>query len=95
MQEQRADMVKQVRAIIAEQLGVEADAFKEDASFIDDLGADSLAVVELVLAFEEQFKIDIPDSETEKMRTVADVISYIEQHGRLKRRVQRWRMREW
>jgi acyl carrier protein len=81
VQEQRAEMVNKVREIIAEQLGVEADGFKEDASFIDDLGADSLAVVELVLAFEEQFKIDIPDSETEKMRTVADVISYIEQHA--------------
>ena len=81
MQEERAELVNRVRAIIAEQLGVEADGFKEDASFIDDLGADSLAVVELVLAFEEQFKIDIPDSETEKMRTVADVISYIEQHA--------------
>ena len=81
MQEQRAEMVNKVRAIIAEQLGIQADDFKEDASFIDDLGADSLAVVELVLAFEEHFKIDIPDSETEKMRTVADVVSYIEQHA--------------
>ncbi|HEY6878716.1 MAG TPA: acyl carrier protein [Polyangiales bacterium] len=72
---------QKVRAIIAEQLGVSADGFKDDASFIDDLGADSLAVVELVLAFEEQFSIDIPDAETQKIRTVADAVSYIEQHA--------------
>lgn len=72
---------EKVRAIIAEQLGVEPDGFQDDASFIDDLGADSLAVVELVLAFEEKFSIDIPDTETEKIRTVADAISYIEQHA--------------
>lgn len=72
---------QKVRAIIAEQLGVSADGFKDDASFIDDLGADSLAVVELVLAFEEQFAIDIPDTETQKIRTVADAVSYIEQHA--------------
>ncbi len=72
---------QKVRAIIAEQLGVSADGFKDDASFIDDLGADSLAVVELVLAFEEQFSIDIPDTETQKIRTVADAVSYIEQHA--------------
>jgi acyl carrier protein len=70
-----------VRAIIAEQLGVAADGFKDDASFIDDLGADSLAVVELVLALEEKFAIDIPDTETQKLRTVADAVSYIEQHA--------------
>lgn len=72
---------EKVRAIIAEQLGVSADGFKDDASFIDDLGADSLAVVELVLAFEENFSIDIPDTETQKIRTVADAVSYIEQHA--------------
>ena len=81
MSGQRLQVVEKVRTIIAEQLGVDANGFKEDASFIDDLGADSLAVVELVLAFEEQFKIDIPDTETEKIRTVADVVSYIEQHA--------------
>jgi acyl carrier protein len=72
---------QRVREIIAEQLGVSPDGFKDDASFIDDLGADSLAIVELVLAFEEQFAIDIPDTETEKIRTVADAVSYIEQHA--------------
>lgn len=81
MQEQRIEVARKVREIISEQLGVEPTAFKDDASFIEDLGADSLAVVELVLAFEEQFKIDIPDTETEKIRTVADAVSYIEQHA--------------
>ncbi|HEX5660422.1 MAG TPA: acyl carrier protein [Polyangiales bacterium] len=72
---------EKVRAIIAEQLGVNADGFKDDASFIDDLGADSLAVVELVLALEENFSISIPDTETQNIRTVADAVSYIEQHA--------------
>jgi acyl carrier protein len=72
---------EKVRAIIAEQLGVAPDGFKDDASFIDDLGADSLAVVELVLALEENFSIDIPDTETQKIRTVADAVSYIELHA--------------
>ncbi len=78
---ERMEVSTKVRQIIAEQLGVDAEGFKDDASFIDDLGADSLAVVELVLALEEQFKIDIPDTETEKIRTVADAVSYIEQHA--------------
>jgi len=69
-----------VRGIVVEQLGVDASAVVESASFIDDLGADSLAIVELVLAFEEHFKIDIPESQTEKIQTVGDVVSYIEQH---------------
>jgi acyl carrier protein len=67
-----------VKKIVAEQLGVEESAVVESASFMDDLGADSLAIVELVLAFEEQFKIDIPESETEKIQTVGDAISYID-----------------
>jgi acyl carrier protein len=79
--EAQSQVATRVRSIISEQLGVSADGFKDDASFTDDLGADSLAVVELVLAFEEQFAIDIPDADTEKIRTVADVVSYIEQHA--------------
>lgn len=67
-----------VKKIVAEQLGVEESTVVESASFMDDLGADSLAIVELVLAFEEQFKIDIPESETEKIQTVGDAISYID-----------------
>ncbi|MDB4973113.1 MAG: Acyl carrier protein [Myxococcaceae bacterium] len=71
----------QVRSIISEQLGVELANIRDDASFIDDLGADSLAVVELVLAFEEQFDIKIPDDQTQNIQTVADVVSYIQQHA--------------
>jgi acyl carrier protein len=73
-------IAEQVRKIVVEQLGVEASAVVESASFTDDLGADSLAIVELVLALEEQFKLDIPESETEKIQTVADAIAYIEEH---------------
>jgi acyl carrier protein len=73
-------IAEQVRKIVVEQLGVDASAVVESASFMDDLGADSLAIVELVLALEEQFKLDIPESETEKIQTVADAIAYIEEH---------------
>jgi len=71
------DIAEKVADIISQQLDVDADAIKDEASFIDDLGADSLAIVELVLAFEEQFDIDIPDEDTEKIRTVGDAVSYI------------------
>ena len=73
-------IAEQVRKIVVEQLGVDASAVVESASFMDDLGADSLAIVELVLALEEQFKLDIPESETEKIQTVGDAITYIEEH---------------
>ena len=66
--------------IIVEQLGVNAEQVTTEASFIDDLGADSLGLVELVLAFEEAFEIDIPDEDTEKIRTVQDAVDYIEKH---------------
>jgi len=68
---------EKVRTIVAEQLGVGQDEVTPDASFIEDLGADSLAIVELVLAFEEQFEIDIPDEDTEKIGTVGDAISLL------------------
>ena len=74
------DIAEKVKEIISQQLDVELAEVKEPASFIDDLGADSLAIVELVLAFEEQFEIDIPDDDTEKIRTVGDAISYIQEH---------------
>jgi acyl carrier protein len=74
------DIAEKVKEIISQQLDVELAEVKEPASFIDDLGADSLAIVELVLAFEEQFEIDIPDEDTEKIRTVGDAISYIQEH---------------
>ena len=70
-----------VRNIIVEQLGVEADEVTPEASFTDDLGADSLDIVELVMAFEEEFVIEIPDEEAEKIGRVQEAISYIEQHA--------------
>jgi acyl carrier protein len=74
------DIPSEVRRIIKEQLDVDEAAIKPESSFIDDLGADSLGLVELVLALEGAFGIDIPDTETEKIRTVKDAIQYIEQH---------------
>lgn len=68
-----------VKEIIIDELGVEADKVTPDASFVDDLGADSLDTVELVMAFEEEFGIDIPDEDAERMRTVGDAVSYIAQ----------------
>ena len=68
-----------VRAIIAEQLGVKLEEVTDSASFIEDLGADSLDTVELVMALEEEFGIEIPDEDAEKMTTVGDAMKYIEQ----------------
>ena len=68
---------EQVKSIVAEQLGVKEDEVSNEASFVDDLGADSLDTVELVMAFEEEFDIEIPDEDAEKMRTVADVVTYV------------------
>ena len=70
----------QGEAIIKEQLDVEEKDIKPESSFIDDLGADSLGLVEMVLAFEEAFEIDIPDEDTEQIRTVQDAIDYINKH---------------
>ena len=75
------DIAEKVKEIISQQLDVDKANIKDDASFIDDLGADSLAIVELVLAFEEQFEIDIPDEDTEKIRTVNDAVTYIQEHS--------------
>jgi len=69
-----------VKRIIKEQLDVDEKDIKPESTFIDDLGADSLGLVELVLAFEEAFEIDIPDEDTEKIRTVQDAVDYIEKH---------------
>jgi acyl carrier protein len=68
---------EQVRGIIAEQLGLKADEIKNNASFVDDLGADSLDTVELVMALEEEFETEIPDEEAEKITTVQHAIDYI------------------
>ena len=70
-----------VKDIIVEQLGVNADQVVPAASFIDDLGADSLDVVELVMAFEEEFGAEIPDEDAEKLRTVGEVLKYLEGKG--------------
>ena len=66
-----------VMEIIIDELGVEADKVTADASFVEDLGADSLDTVELIMSFEEEFEIDIPDEDAEQMRTVGDAIDYI------------------
>lgn len=69
---------QKVKQIIVEQLGVDEAQVDASASFVDDLGADSLDIVELVMAFEEAFEIDIPDEDAEKITTVKDAVSYIE-----------------
>jgi acyl carrier protein len=74
-----SDMVEKVKDIIAEELGVEREKLTDDASFMEDLGADSLDTVELVMAFEKEFDIDIPDEEAEKLRTVGDALKYLQE----------------
>jgi acyl carrier protein len=74
------DIAAEVKRLIKEQLDVDEKDIKPESKFIDDLGADSLGLVELVLAFEEAFEIDIPDEDTEGIRTVKDAIDYIEKH---------------
>ena len=71
-------MLDNIKSIVVEQLGVDEDQVTEDASFIDDLGADSLDTVELIMAFEEEFDIEIPDEDAQKIKTVKDVMDYIE-----------------
>ena len=71
-------MLDKVREIIVEQLGVEPDQVKPESNFVDDLEADSLDTVELIMSFEEEFGVEIPDTEAEKIKTVQDVINYIE-----------------
>lgn len=69
-----------VKSIIAEQLGVGEDEIKPESSFIDDLGADSLDIVELVMAMEEEFDVEIPDEQAEAIKTVKDAVDYINSH---------------
>jgi len=76
-----SNVAEKVRSIIVEQLGVEADEVTPEASFTEDLGADSLDIVELVMAFEEEFGIEIPDEDAEKIGRVSEAVSYIEQHA--------------
>ena len=73
---------EKVKNIIVEQLGVEADQVKPEAQFVNDLGADSLDTVELIMALEEEFDIEIPDDKAEKIKTVGEAVSYIEANGK-------------
>ncbi len=75
-----SDTAERVQKIVTEHLGVEADKVTQDAAFIDDLGADSLDIVELVMAFEEEFGVEIPDDAAEDITTVKDATDYIEKH---------------
>jgi acyl carrier protein len=77
-----ASVDERVKQIIVEQLGVDEGEVTPNASFVDDLGADSLDTVELVMAFEEAFEIEIPDEEAEKIRTVKDAVDYITSHSK-------------
>jgi acyl carrier protein len=74
-------VAEKVKSIIVEQLGVDADEVTPEASFTDDLGADSLDIVELVMAFEEEFGIEIPDEDAEKIGRVQEAVDYIEQNS--------------
>jgi acyl carrier protein len=76
-----ASIAERVKQIVAEQLGVEEDQVTSEASFIDDLGADSLDTVELVMALEEEFDIEISDEDAEKIQNVQDAIDYITEHA--------------
>ncbi|MBR5059497.1 MAG: acyl carrier protein [Clostridia bacterium] len=73
-------MFEKVRAIIADQLNVDAEKITMESSIIEDLGADSLDVVELIMALEENFGVEIPDDDAEKINTIGDIVDYIENH---------------
>ncbi|HUL59696.1 MAG TPA: acyl carrier protein [Anaeromyxobacteraceae bacterium] len=75
-----ANIEQKVKNIIAEQLGVGEDEIKPTSSFIEDLGADSLDIVELVMAMEEEFEVEIPDEEAENIKTVQDAVNYVTTH---------------
>ncbi|MEJ2744880.1 MAG: acyl carrier protein [bacterium] len=75
-----SDIAQRVKDIVVEQLGVNPDEVTPDASFIDDLGADSLDTVELVMALEEEFDAEIPDEDAENLKTVGEAVKYIEEH---------------
>lgn len=76
----KEEILEKIRSIVVEQLGVEASQVTPDAHFVNDLGADSLGTVELIMSLEEAFHIDIPDEKAEQIHTVGDALIYIEQH---------------
>jgi acyl carrier protein len=80
-----SDVAERVKKIVVEHLGVDEAKVTENASFIDDLGADSLDTVELVMAFEEEFGIEIPDEDAEKITRVKEAVEYIESHAKSKK----------
>jgi acyl carrier protein len=82
--EERMAVQEKITEIIVEQLGVKAEEVTPEASFVDDLGADSLDTVELVMALEEEFGIEIPDEDAEKIQTVGDAIKYIDEKSKQK-----------
>jgi acyl carrier protein len=75
-----SDVFQKVKEIIVDKLGVDDSAVKPEAAFVEDLGADSLDIVDLIMALEEEFGIDISDEEAQKLRTVGDAVKYIESH---------------
>jgi acyl carrier protein len=81
--EGKKEMAEKVKQIISEQLGVDENEVTPSASFVDDLGADSLDQVELVMALEEAFGVEIPDEDAEKIRTVQDAIEYVDKHAKV------------
>lgn len=74
------ELFNEIQKVVVEQLGVSPDAVTVESKIVEDLGADSLDVVELVMALEEKFNIEIPDSEAEKLKSISDVLTYIESH---------------
>jgi acyl carrier protein len=78
---ERMDVLNKIKQIVADQLGIDEDDVVPEASFIDDLGADSLDIVELIMAFEEEFDLEIPDEDAEKIATVKDAIDYIKNNS--------------
>ena len=72
---------EKVRDIVADQLGVDKEEVKEESTFVDDLGADSLDIVELIMRFEDEFGVEIPDEKAEKIKTVYDIVKYIDGSG--------------